>query len=67
MLTLEVKNRDTKESPEQLRTSGFLPAVFYGKKEKSTPITIYTKDFLKVWKEAGESTVVVLKNGSQEL
>lgn len=67
MLTLEVKNRETKESPEKLRKEGILPAVFYGKKEKSTPISVAMKDFLKVWKEAGESTVVVLKGPEGEL
>ena len=38
-----------------------MPAVFYGKKEASTPISISEKDFMKVWEEAGESSVVNLK------
>lgn len=37
-----------------------IPAVFYGPKAESTPIWINEVDFLKVWKEAGESTVVTL-------
>ena len=44
-----------------LRKGGFLPAVVYGKKTPSTPITISAKEFAKVWKEAGESGVVNLK------
>lgn len=67
MLTLEVKTRNSKENPETLRKGGFLPAVYYGKKEKSTPIYIPIKEFLKVWKEAGESTVVTLKSDQGEM
>jgi len=62
MLTLEVKTRDSKENAETLRKKGILPAVFYGKKEKSTSISIPFIQFMKVWKEAGESTVVTLKS-----
>ena len=60
MLTLKVETRDKKAKPESLRTKGFVPAVFYGKKEASTPISIKQAEFLKVWKEAGESSVVTL-------
>lgn len=61
MLSLKVENRDLKTKPEDIRKAGKIPAVFYGKKEKSTPITIAKVDFLKAWKEAGESTVVSLE------
>ena len=45
-----------------------MPAVFYGKQEKATPISVAFKDFVKVWKEAGESSVVNLKiAGSDDL
>lgn len=37
-----------------------MPAVFYGPKEESTSIAIDTKIFKKLWKEAGESTVIEL-------
>ncbi len=37
-----------------------MPAVFYGKKEKSTPISITKSKFKKIWKEAGESSVIEL-------
>lgn len=60
MTTLEVKARDLKQSLTGIRANGEIPAVFYGKKEESTPITISGKDFEKVWKEAGESTVITL-------
>src|SRR3989344_1662125 len=63
MLTLKADIRDTKIKADKIRSAGAIPAVFYGKKEASTPISIMEKDFLKVWKEAGESTVVTLQIG----
>lgn len=44
-----------------------MPAVFYGKKQASTPIAVSHKGFLKAWKEAGESTVIELKGDGLEL
>lgn len=61
MITLEVKKRDTKANLFTLRKGGSIPAVFYGPKEKSTPIAVSGKDFEKALKMAGESTIVVLK------
>lgn len=59
-MTLKVQKRDTKTSIEALRAEGKFPAVFYGKKEASTPISIVYADFVKAWKKAGESTVITL-------
>lgn len=61
MLTLKAEIRDTQIKPEVVRKTGKIPAVFYGKKEASTPISIPKTDFLKVWEEAGESSVVTLQ------
>lgn len=60
MLTLKAEIRDLNTQPDQIRKAGKVPAVFYGKKEASTPISIGKIDFLKVWREAGESSVVTL-------
>ncbi len=60
MPTLEVKTRDTKENLAKMRQDGFVPAVFYGKKEQSTPVSVTLKSLKKIWKEAGESTVITL-------
>jgi large subunit ribosomal protein L25 len=38
-----------------------MPAVFYGKKETSTPISVSKVDFLKAWQTAGESSVITLE------
>ncbi len=61
MLTIQFEKRDNTQKLEALRKAGKLPAVFYGRKEKSTSITVPTAEFLKVWKKAGESSVIELK------
>lgn len=66
MLSLNVEKRDSKVSANQVRKSGKIPAVFYGPKEQTTSISIAMKEFKKVWKEAGESSVIILKDGSHE-
>ena len=60
MLTIKAEKRDAKESVAKIRNSGKIPAVFYGPKEKSTPISVVLKDFEKIWKVAGESSVIDL-------
>ncbi|MEK7628849.1 MAG: 50S ribosomal protein L25 [Patescibacteria group bacterium] len=60
MLTLPIEKRDVKESAVALRARGFVPGVFYGPREESTPISISTTVFNKLWKEAGETTIVSL-------
>ena len=61
MLTLKAEIRNKTDKLEQIRKAGKVPAVFYGKKEASTAISIPKIDFLKVWKEAGESSVITLE------
>ena len=46
---------------KKLRREGLLPANVYGKGLKSTAIQIATADFEKVYKEAGETTVINLE------
>jgi large subunit ribosomal protein L25 len=66
MLTLHVEKRDMKQNREVMRQKGLIPAVFYGPKEETTPVTMSLKDFTKVWKKAGQSSVIILKEGSNE-
>src|SRR3989338_214679 len=61
MLTLKAEIRNKTDKLEQIRKAGKVPAVFYGKKEASTAISVPKIDFLKIWKEAGESSVVTLE------
>jgi large subunit ribosomal protein L25 len=60
MFMLEVEKRDKIGKASKRRTGGKIPAVFYGPKETSTPISLSENDFLRVWKEAGESSVIEL-------
>jgi large subunit ribosomal protein L25 len=64
MLTIQYEKRDMKGKLEALRRDGGMPAVFYGPKEESTSISVKAVDFKKVWKDAGESSIVVLKDAS---
>ncbi len=66
-ITLKIEKRDLKADVNALRKAGKIPAVFYGKKEASTPITIASVDFAKAYKSAGESTVVILKGDGIEV
>ncbi len=66
MLTINFEKRDKTQKLEALRSAGKLPAVFYGRKEKTTSITVPAAEFLKVWKAAGESSVVELKGLGEE-
>lgn len=59
MLTLQVQQR-SKGKPQTLRNKGVLPAVLYGRHEASTPIEVNLKDFEKLFRAAGESTVIEL-------
>lgn len=66
MITLIAEPRDSKIKLEALREMGKMPAVFYGPKQKSTPVTVSTMDFIKTYKKAGESSVIIIKEGNIE-
>ncbi len=61
-MTIDIKaeKRDKIGKLKTVRDAGFLPAVYYGHKKASTPIQIKKTDFLKAWKNAGESSVIKL-------
>ena len=56
MLKLITEKREGGKTVEDAK----IPAVFYGPKAESTPIWVNEIELLKVWKAAGESTVVTL-------
>ena len=67
MITLTAEKRDIKTKLDVIRAEGKMPAVLYGRKQKSTPITISAVEFEKTWKQAGENGVVVLKTKEGDL
>lgn len=59
---LAAKTRaDAGRNLNALRAQGMLPAVMYGHNKTNTPLTLDAKEFLKVLREAGQTTLVALK------
>lgn len=54
------KREKVGKKADSLKKAGLIPAVFYGHKKESTPIQVNKVDFLKMWRNAGESTVIKL-------
>lgn len=62
-LHLKAEERDVFGKKLKLaRKEGKLPAVLYGRGKKTTPLFIDLKEFKKIWKEAGETTIIKIKN-----
>lgn len=63
MLILEAQKRDIfGKALKAKREEGLMPIVIYGSREKeSGHFFVNLRDFEKVWKQAGESTVITLK------
>lgn len=51
----------------QLRTQGLIPAELYGHGLPNLHLSVPAKEFLKVFKEAGENTVVTVVVGKEKL
>src|SRR3989344_2529739 len=61
MLTLLTEPRNVfGKGLKAFREKGKLPAVVYGRKKKPHSVFVNLADFKKVWKKAGESTLVEL-------
>jgi large subunit ribosomal protein L25 len=58
MFIIKAFKRDSDVKLGALRKSGKIPAVFYGAKETTTPITLSTIEFKKIWRDAGESSAI---------
>lgn len=61
MFTLTAQARtETGKKTASLREDGRMPAVVYGPKQEATPIALETREFEKVLRDAGESSVIEL-------
>ena len=63
MTILEIKSKKRillGKKVKSLRREGIIPAVVYGGKEGATPIELDLKEFSKVFKTAGETTLIKL-------
>ncbi len=58
MTTIQAHNREKKSKIQALRERGLIPAVMYSKGEITREVTIDKIDFLKVFKDAGETQII---------
>lgn len=60
-ITLTATKRENKgKSVPELVKEGLLPAVVYGPKQPATPITVSVRDFEKILRNVGETSVIEL-------
>lgn len=60
-MTIEARSRElTGRKTNQLRAQGTVPAVMYGFETEPTSVELHRNDLERLYKEAGESTVVQL-------
>lgn len=59
-LVLEGSARKPQERAQLVRVSGNIPAVYYGRGQKSLPLSVGYQKFKKVYEKAGENTIVEL-------
>lgn len=59
-MSLTVEPRDAKISARAVRDAGKIPAVVYGPKQEPLSIAVDKMTFEKLFKEAGESTIISL-------
>ncbi len=65
--TLTIQPREILGKTSKRLPKDQMAAVYYGHKEKSTPVVLLRSEFTKVFKKAGESSVVILDNGGKKL
>jgi large subunit ribosomal protein L25 len=62
MLSLSAKIRkDLGKKVKSLRKKGLIPGILYGPEVKNLPLEIDSKEFEKIFKETGESSLINLK------
>lgn len=59
-LSLAIKERDAKERADAVRARGAVPAVVYGAKQAATAIEVNAAEMKRVWRAAGETTIISL-------
>ena len=60
MITLTATKRSKTDQLKTVRSNGMVPAVVYGARMENTSISVPSIEFTKVFKQAGESTAIVL-------
>ncbi len=65
VISADSRNLEGK-SAKNLLEEGIIPGVVYGHQIESLPIQVSRKDFIAVFNEAGESSLVTLKVGGED-
>lgn len=60
-LEITLEKRDVSIKNEALRTSGKIPVIYYMNGKEATSAVVNYVDFVKLYREAGESTMITLK------
>ena len=66
MFELSAKIRKPDENLDALREQGFLPVVLYGNKIENLSLTVDRREFEKIYKDAGGSTLISLAVGDKK-
>jgi len=67
MIILPIQPKTTFKNVSEARAQGSIPAVYYGSHTESTPIFVSYMTFKKTLKQAGESTIIALDNGTEKI
>lgn len=59
-ITLHTTKREAGKNLGQMRRDGLVPAVIYGQGKEPQALTVSLHDFIKVFREAGHSTIIQL-------
>lgn len=62
MFAIKANKREKGVNLEALRKTGEIPAVFYGAGKDTTSVSIPIVEFKKIWRDAGESSAIVLNS-----
>ena len=66
MLKLQAEKREAKEDLQAMRAENIIPAVFYGKVQEPVSIKMKEGDFIRAYREAGESAIIILEVDGEE-
>ena len=66
-LKLKAEERDLKTNLNKARKQGQIPAVLYGHKIKNQHLFVRQADFEKIFKKAGESTIIELETADKKI
>jgi len=67
VLLIKAENREAERKKNlKIREQGLIPGVLYGPKIDTSPVQVEGKTFEKIYKEAGESSLINLKVGDKE-